>query len=107
MVPLKWYTVELQMIENKKGNLNVMFRNHIYAKDKQHTTTTTGWRCTRKNHACLARITTRGHNQLKIGIRPHNHPSMVPSQKRKKFQKLKNPLAEMLEIKCEPVEFID
>lgn len=107
MVPLKWYTVELQMVENKKGNLNVMFRNHIYTKDKQYTSITTGWRCTRKNQACLARITTRGHNQLKIGIRPHNHPAMVASQKRKKSRKQNASLAEMLEIKCEPVEFVN
>uniref|UniRef100_A0A8D8H2F2 (northern house mosquito) hypothetical protein n=1 Tax=Culex pipiens TaxID=7175 RepID=A0A8D8H2F2_CULPI len=104
MIPLKWYTVELQMVENKKGNLSVMFRNYIYIKDKQgqgQGQVTTGWRCTRKNSGCLARVTTLGHNQLKIGLRPHNHPA--PDQNKTAKKKKQSLPFEYLQVKREPI----
>uniref|UniRef100_A0A8D8CYE8 (northern house mosquito) hypothetical protein n=2 Tax=Culex pipiens TaxID=7175 RepID=A0A8D8CYE8_CULPI len=83
MQPSVWYTVQLQMVENQIGNISLAFRDYQYLKAQTNTNGTTNWRCHKKTKGCLGRVTTRGHNQLKIGLRPHNHPPFVARRKGK------------------------
>lgn len=110
MTPMKWYTVELQMAENTRGNINLLFRGYVYCRDNDNISTT-NWRCVRKN-SCRARVTTRGHRELKIGLREHSHPpqqevSSVPEEEAEMVPDSLTPVRESAVIKCDPVEFDD
>lgn len=85
MQPSIWYTVDLKLVESRRGNLNLLFQDYKFSEVKVRTNAIkprkiindsdqkTTWRCSRRDKNCSARITTRGHNQLKIGPTPHNH----------------------------------
>lgn len=73
MIPTVWYIVELLMVENQRGSMNLLFQDYKYSVDRINKNKTTMWRCSKKNRGCLARVNTRGNNQLRIGIHPHIH----------------------------------
>lgn len=74
MVPKKWYTVEIQMVENLRGNFSLLFQGYKYVKAVDTSNGTSYWRCPKRTLGCRARVAMRGHNQLKIGLDYHNHP---------------------------------
>lgn len=106
--PSVWYTVELQMVENRRGSLNLLFRDYKYnevwkskARLAKNNNSTTIWRCSRKDKGCLARLTTRAHNQLKLGLHPHNH---LPIPSKRNSRKPLIQLPAFVDIKQEPVD---
>lgn len=108
MEPMVWYTVELQMVESRRGYINLLFRGYRYSevvtKKKNGSNQTRIWRCPRRSRGCAARVTTFGCNQLKVGLHQHNHPPVISKEK---SSKTLIPLPEFCSVQQKPDEFKD
>lgn len=108
MEPKVWYTVELQLVENQRGYINLLFRDNWYGevrrKEQKSCSQTTTWRCSRRSRGCMARVTTCGRNQLKMGIHEHNHPPVVLKANRNKPYV---PLPEFCNVQPKSIEVED
>lgn len=119
MEPSVWYTMALHMVEKRRGNLNLLFQNYKYSEVRDSTkkiatstklemvssNKTTTWRCSRRDKGCLARVITRGHNQLKLGIHQHNHLPVAASRGKRTKPLVRLP--KLGDIKREPVDIED
>lgn len=104
MKPSIWYTAELQMVENRLGNPSLLIQGYQYIISEKNKNGTSYWKCPKKAKGCRARVATRGHNHLKLGIHMHNHP---PTFSMEKGNMALAPLPEFSDVKQNSVEGFD
>lgn len=66
-----WYSLALEFVENKNGNMNLVFRGFTYNEVKRSKSNAVTWVCSKLG--CSARATSRGVDRLRLGTREHNH----------------------------------
>ena len=67
-----FFLVDFELIENRRGGLNLLFSGFVYRK-KIAFAKSTNWVCLQNN--CNARVVTKNDSSsIRVGKNCHNHP---------------------------------